>query len=63
MPWTKDYRDFQREQDDDDGPNLDEHYEYQQDLDLGCLDTCVGDDHWHQKYMATGSIDIDPDWM
>ncbi len=62
MPWSKDYEDFQREQELETGPSAEEYSEYA-DLDLASLDTCIDDDHWHRAFVATGSVSIDPDWM
>ena len=63
MPWTKDYEDFQRDQEETLDLSVEDNYTYQQDLDLSALDTYVGDDDWHKTYVVTGSIDIDPDWI
>ena len=62
MPFSKDYEDFQQDQERERGPSAEEHYEYE-DLDLAYLDTCVGDDAWHRTFAATGSVDLDPDWF
>lgn len=42
--------------------DLEEDYYDEDFLDFASLDTCVSDDHWHQSYIATGSISISSDW-
>jgi hypothetical protein len=49
-------------QPENDGPDADEHYEYD-DMDLSYLDSYYGDDDWARRYESTGSIDYDPDWI
>ena len=61
MPWTKDYEDFQRDNQRDDGPSAEDYHEYE-DLDLTYLDTPVDEDGWHRTFVVTGSISTDPDW-
>ena len=62
MSLTRDYEDFQRELEEENGPSAEEHYEYE-DLDLTYFDTYVGDDAWQRTFAATGSIGLDPDWF
>jgi len=33
------------------------------DMDLAYLDTGITEDRWVQRFAATGSIELDPDWF